>query len=55
MSQCEDYAKEAYHDGKQAFRDSVENNPHPMGCYEFSAWNRGYEVGRDAANKRATP
>ena len=39
-----DYAKEAYADGKQAFRDGVDANPHPMGCFEFGAWSLGYET-----------
>ena len=43
----EDYAKEAYYDGKQAFRDGVEANPFPMGCFEFDAWGRGYEAAQD--------
>jgi hypothetical protein len=42
-----DHAKEAYYDGKQAFRDGVEANPHIMGCYEFDAWNRGYEAAQE--------
>ena len=42
-----DYAKEAYYDGKQAFRDGDEDNPFPMGCFEFDAWGRGYETAQD--------
>ena len=40
----EDYAKEAFHDGKQAFREGVEANPFPWGCLEFRAWASGYEA-----------
>ncbi|MCH7728023.1 MAG: hypothetical protein IH991_16330 [Planctomycetes bacterium] len=47
MTWREDYAKEAFHDGKQAFRDGVEANPHPMGCFEHDAWGRGYEAAQD--------
>jgi hypothetical protein len=45
----EDYAKEAFHDGKQAYREGVETNPFPWGCLEFSAWVQGYEAAQDLA------
>ena len=44
-----DYAKEAFHEGKQAFRDGGGDNPHIIGGYQFSAWNQGYEAARDIA------
>ncbi len=44
MTWQEDYAKEAYHDGKAAARDGGGDNPHPPGCFEFDAWNSGYEI-----------
>ena len=47
MSQREDYAKEAYHDGKQAFRNGVGTNPFPWGCYEHAAWGQGYQNAQD--------
>jgi hypothetical protein len=53
MSQRADYAKEAYYDGKQAFREGVEANPHIMGCYEYAAWARGYEAEQEQAEREA--
>ena len=47
MTWREDYAKEAYYDGKQAFRDGKGDNPHPMGSFERAAWARGYEMAGD--------
>ena len=44
-----DYAKEAFSDGKAAFREGVEANPHTMGGFEYAAWDRGYEAARDIA------
>ena len=45
----EDYAKEAFHDGKDAARNGGGENPFPMGCYEHAAWSQGYASARDIA------
>ena len=45
----EDYAREAYHDGKDAYRAGVGTNPFPWGCLEFAAWARGYENAQELA------
>ncbi len=38
----EDYAKEAMHDGKAAYRAGVIENPHPDGTTEARAWDQGW-------------
>ncbi len=43
----EDYAKEAYYDGRDAARNGGGDNPFPWGCYEHAAWARGYEAAQD--------
>ena len=49
-----DYAKETYHDGKQAFRDGVTENPHPWGCLGFHPWNCGYDAAQDQEHQIAS-
>ncbi len=52
MGAREDYAKEAYQDGKAAARAGEGSNPYPWGCHEFTAWNLGYETGQDLEAQR---
>ena len=43
MTHKEDYAKEAAQDGRHAARSGKDENPHPVGSFEYAAWNRGGE------------
>ena len=42
MTWREDYAKEAYHDGKATYRAGNGTNPHPTGSFEHTAWTSGW-------------
>lgn len=46
MVATEDCARKWF-DGRQAFRDAVHENPHPIGSPEHTAWRWGYESLRD--------
>ena len=44
MNWREDYAKEALHDGKAAYRAGETENPHAPGSLEHRAWESGWSA-----------
>ncbi len=53
MSCIEEYAVDALHEGKAAYRAGVDRNPHADGSRESMAWDAGWSSAMDWEHQRS--